>query len=126
MNTTVKTAKAPAALGPYSQAVKAGTTLYLSGQLGIDPKTGEFAGDTIQSQTARSLENLAAVLAEAGYGFEDVVKCTVLLKNIDDFAAMNSVYEDYPKETRPARAAYAVADLPKGGLVEIEMIAVKQ
>ena len=126
MNTTVKTAKATAALGPYSQAVKAGTTLYLSGQLGIDPKTGEFAGDTIESQTARSLENLAAVLAEAGYGFEDVVKCTVLLKNIDDFAAMNSVYEDYLKETSPARAAYAVADLPKGGLVEIEMIAVKQ
>ncbi|MGG5329970.1 RidA family protein [Enterococcus sp. AZ163] len=119
----IDTAKAPAAIGPYSQAIKVGNTLYLSGQLPIDPATGEFPSEDIKEQTARSLENIKAILAEAGTDLTKVVKTTVLLKNISDFAAMNEVYGEYFNGTCPARAAYQVAALPKDALVEIEAIA---
>ncbi|MEO1769436.1 RidA family protein [Candidatus Enterococcus ferrettii] len=119
----IDTAKAPAAIGPYSQAIKVGNTLYLSGQLPIDPATGEFPSEDIKEQTARSLENIKAILAEAGTNLTKVVKTTVLLKNISDFAAMNEVYGEYFNGTCPARAAYQVAALPKDALVEIEAIA---
>lgn len=125
MKKSIATTKAPAAIGPYSQAVLAGGTLYISGQLPIDPATGEFAGDDITSQTTQSLENVGAILAEAGFGFGDVVKATVLLKDIDDFAAMNAVYAKYFTGDCPARAAFAVAALPKAALVEIEAVACK-
>jgi len=124
MKEVISTAKAPAAIGPYSQAIKAGGTLYISGQLPIDPVTGAFAAEDISSQTRQSLENLGAILTEAGCNYNDVVKVTVLLADIGDFAAMNKVYADYFTEACPARAAFAVRDLPKGALVEIEAIAV--
>ncbi|MEG2205027.1 MAG: Rid family detoxifying hydrolase, partial [Oscillospiraceae bacterium] len=94
-------------------------------QLPIDPATGAFAGEDIKTQTEQSLKNIGAILAEAGYGFEDVVKTTVLLKNISDFAPMNEVYAKFFTGDCPARAAFAVADLPKAGLVEIEAVAYK-
>ena len=125
MKKVIATAGAPAAIGPYSQAILAGNTLYVSGQLPIDPKTGEFAGQDINSQTRQSLENIGAILKEAGYSYSDVVKVTVLLKNIADFAPMNTVYAEYFKADCPARAAFAVADLPKAALVEIECVAYK-
>lgn len=125
MNKIISTDRAPAAIGPYSQAVQAGNTLYVSGQLPIDPATGAFPGDDIKAQTRQSLENLGAILTAAGYGFADVVKCTVYLKNIADFAAMNEVYAAYFKGDCPARAAFAVADLPKAAMVEIECVACK-
>ena len=121
----IDTKNAPAAIGPYSQAVQAGNTVYVSGQLPIDPATGAFAAEDIAGQTEQSLKNIGAILAEAGYGFEDVVKTTVLLADINDFAAMNEVYGRYFTGTCPARAAFAVKDLPKGARVEIEAIAVK-
>lgn len=125
MNKAIATVNAPGAIGPYSQAVQAGNTVYVSGQLPIDPATGTFAAEDIAGQTEQSLKNIGAILAEAGYGFEDVVKTTVLLADINDFAAMNEVYGRYFTGTCPARAAFAVKDLPKGARVEIEAIAVK-
>ncbi len=125
MNKAIATVNAPGAIGPYSQAVQAGNTVYVSGQLPIDPATGAFAAEDIAGQTEQSLKNIGAILAEAGYGFEDVVKTTVLLADINDFAAMNEVYGRYFTGTCPARAAFAVKDLPKGARVEIEAIAVK-
>jgi 2-iminobutanoate/2-iminopropanoate deaminase len=125
MKQIIASEQAPAAIGPYSQAVKAGNTLYISGQLPIDPKTGNFSGDTISEQAKQSLENIGAILKEAGFGFEDVVKTIVYLKNISDFAAMNEVYGQYFKQDCPARAAFAVADLPRAALVEIEAVAYK-
>lgn len=122
----VNSKKAPDAIGPYSQAVIAqGTTIYVSGQLPIDKKTGEFAGSTIESQTKQSIENIKVILEEAGYLLQDVAKTTVLLKNIEDFSAMNSVYGEYFKGLCPARAAFQVGALPKDALVEIEAVAVK-
>jgi len=126
MKQVIVTEQAPAAIGPYSQAIKAGSTLYISGQLPIDPKTGDLAGDTISGQTVQSLENLGAILRKAGYGFEDVVRAVVYLKNISDFSAMNEIYAKYFKQDCPARAAFAVADLPKAALVEIEAVAYKE
>ena len=123
----ISTQNAPAAIGPYSQGVKAGNTIYVSGQLPIDPATGEFPCTTcVKAQTAQSLKNIGAILAQAGYGYEDVVKVTVLLADIADFGAMNEVYADFFKENCPARAAFAVKDLPKGALVEIEAIAYRE
>ncbi len=124
MNQTVHTDNAPAAIGPYSQAIKAGNTVYVSGQLPVDPKTGEFAGDDIKTQTKQSLTNIQNILKEAGGGMEDVVKTTVLLSDISDFAAMNEVYATFFKEPFPARAAFQVAAIPKGAKVEIEAVAV--
>ena len=125
MNTPIHTPNAPAAIGPYSQAVQAGNTLYISGQIPIDPATGEFAGSDITTQTHQSLTNVKNILAAAGYSLNDVVKTTVLLADIADFAAMNAVYAEYFRENKPARAAFAVKDLPRGALVEIEAIAAK-
>lgn len=125
MNKPIHTEKAPAAIGPYSQAVQAGNTLFISGQIPIDPATGAFAGNDIASQTRQSLTNIRSILEAAGYSCADVVKTTVLLANIEDFAAMNAVYAEFFTETRPARAAFAVKDIPKGALVEIEAIACK-
>ncbi len=123
MNQIIHTEKAPAAIGPYSQAVKAGNLLFVSGQIPIDPATGAFAGDDITSQTRQSLTNVQAILEEAGYSLSDVVKATVLLADMADFAAMNAVYAEFFTENCPARAAFAVKDLPKGAKVEIEVIA---
>lgn len=124
MKEIISTSKAPAAIGPYSQAVKAGGMLYISGQLPIDPATGEFAAHDIAGQTRQSLENLKAILTQAGCGLGDVVKTTVLLSEIADFGTMNGVYSEYFTDACPARAAFAVKDLPKGALVEIEAVAV--
>lgn len=125
MNTPIHTNNAPAAIGPYSQAVKAGNgMLFISGQLPVCPSTGEVP-EGIKAQTKQSLENIGAILKEAGYGFSDVVKTTCLLSSMDDFAAMNEVYAEYFGEPFPARAAFAVVKLPKGVLVEIEAMAYK-
>ena len=125
MNQPIYTPNAPAAIGPYSQAVQAGNMLFVSGQIPIDPATGEFAGSDITTQTHQSLTNVKNILAAAGYSLNDVVKTTVLLADIADFAAMNAVYAEYFTENKPARAAFAAKDLPRGALVEIEAIAVK-
>ena len=121
--TAVHTANAPAAIGPYSQAVCAGGFVYVSGQIPLDPATGEFAGPDIRTQTRQSLKNIAAILAAAGSGMDRVVKTTVLLKDIGDFAAMNEVYAEAFTAPYPARAAFEAAALPKGALVEIECVA---
>lgn len=123
MNTVVSSEKAPAALGPYSQAIKTGNMLYISGQLGIDPKTGEFPGQDAVSQAKQSLANLQAILKAAGASPANVVKTTVLLADINDFAAVNEVYAQVFTADPPARSCFAVAALPKGGKVEIEAIA---
>ena len=125
MNQIIHTPNAPAAIGPYSQAVKAGNMLFVSGQIPIDPATGAFAGEDIVAQTRQSLTNVKNILEAAGYALTDVVKTTVLLADIADFAAMNAVYAEFFTENCPARACFAVKDLPKGALVEIEAIANK-
>lgn len=124
MNKIIASNKAPKAIGPYSQAILSNNTLYISGQLPIDVETGKMPED-IKAQTHQSLKNVKAILEEAGLSLSDVVKSTVLLKNITDFAAMNEVYAEYYSSNPPARAAYEVANLPMGALVEIETIAVK-
>lgn len=124
MKRIISSPLAPKAVGPYSQAVEVGGTLYISGQLPINPATGKMA-EGIEAQTARSLDNIRAILEEAGYTLDDVVKSTVLLANIGDFAAMNGVYAKYYTKDMPARVCYEVANLPMGALVEIETIAVK-
>lgn len=124
MKEIISTSNAPVAIGPYSQAVKAGGMLYVSGQLPIDPATGEFAASDIAGQTRQSLENIKAILAQAGCSMENVVKTTVLLADIGDFGTMNGVYAEYFTGACPARATFAVKGLPKGALVEIEAIAV--
>ena len=125
MNQPIYTPNAPAAIGPYSQAMQTGNMLFVSGQIPIDPATGEFAGADIATQTNQSLTNIKNILAAAGFCLNDVVKTTVLLADIADFAAMNAVYAEYFTENKPARAAFAVKDLPRGALVEIEAIAAK-
>ncbi len=124
--TIISTDKAPAAIGPYSQAVRAGNTVYVSGQLPIDPVTGEFAGDGIASQTEQSLKNISAILKEAGMDMSNVVKTTVLLADIGDFNSMNEVYAKFFSGACPARAAFQAAAIPKGALVEIEAVAVAE
>jgi 2-iminobutanoate/2-iminopropanoate deaminase len=121
----VNSSLAPAAIGPYSQAVEANGTLYISGQLPIDPATGKFVEGSIKEQTLQVLKNIGAILKEAGYDYNDVVKSTCLLANMDDFKEMNEAYSQYYKENSPARAAYGVVRLPLGALIEIETIAVK-
>ncbi len=123
MKSILNTEQAPAAIGPYSQAVKAGNLVFVSGQLPIDPKSGQFAGQDIRTQTKQSLTNIMNILQCDGLSMDDVVKTTVLLNDIADFAAMNEVYGEFFKAGCPARAAYEVAALPKGALVEIEAIA---
>ena len=121
---TVATTNAPAALGPYAQAQVSGGFVFTSGQIGIDPATGAIA-EGIEAQTRRALENISAILAEAGYALSDVVKTTVLLQDIGDFAAMNGVYATYFTGALPARVCYEVARLPMGARVEIDAVAVK-
>ena len=123
-NTALHTDKAPAAIGPYSQGIQAGNTIYVSGQIPIDPATGEFAGQDIKTQTRQSLTNISNILAAAGASMADVVKTTVLLSDIADFAAMNEVYAQFFEgPAYPARSAVEVARLPKDVLVEIEAVA---
>lgn len=124
--TAISTTEAPAAIGPYSQAVRAGDTLFASGQVGLDPATGQLVAGGVKEQTTRVLENIKAVLAEAGLDLVHVVKTTVFLKSMGDFAAMNEVYAKYLAPNGvvpPARSTVAVAALPKDALVEIEVIA---
>ncbi len=121
--TPVATPRAPAAIGPYSQAIAAGGFLFCSGQLGLDPATGDFAGPDVEAQAERSMTNLRNVLDAAGCTFEDVVKTTVFLADIADFAAVNAVYGRFVSDPPPARSTVQVAALPKGGLVEIEAVA---
>lgn len=125
-NKAIATSAAPAAIGPYSQAIQAGNTLYISGQIPLDPATGAFPCDCIQGQTEQALKNVAAILEAAGMTMADVIKTTVLLADIGDFAAMNEVYARFFTGICPARAAFQAAALPKGAKVEIEAIAVKE
>ena len=121
----ISTNNAPAAIGPYSQAIEAGGLVFASGQLPINPSTGTFPEGGIKEQTRQSILNAQAILESAGCSLSNVVKTTVLLAEIADFAAMNEVYASFFSEPFPARSAFAVRDLPKGALVEIEMIAAK-
>ncbi len=121
----ISTEKAPAAIGPYSQAVEAGGFVFASGQLPIDPATGAFAEGGIKEQTRQSLKNASEILAAAGLTMADVVKTTVFLADMGDFAAMNEVYSSFFNTPYPARSAVAVKTLPKGALVEIECIAAR-
>lgn len=124
MKKIIASPEAPKAVGPYSQAVACGDTLYVSGQLPIDAATGLMA-EGIEAQTRRSLDNLGHILREAGYDYSHVAKTTVLLQSIADFAAMNAVYATYFTADMPARVCYQVAALPMGALVEIDAVAVK-
>ena len=121
----INTKNAPAAIGPYSQAIEVNGFVYTSGQLPINSETGEFAGSDIKSQTEQSLKNVKAILEEAGLTMQNVVKTTVFLADMADFAAMNEVYSSYFSEPYPARSAVAVKTLPKAALVEIECVAAK-
>jgi len=125
MKKVINTPKAPAAIGPYSQAIEANGTLYISGQIPINPAVGKIEGLDITTQTKQVFENIKAILDEAGYTFGDVVKSTVYLSDMSDFSGMNDVYNRYYLTECPARAAFAVKALPLGSLVEIETIAVK-
>jgi len=125
MKKIISTKKAPAAIGPYSQAVEANGTLYISGQIPMNAETGKLAEADITAQTEQVMKNIEAILTEAGYTFKDVVKSTCLLSTMDNFGAMNEVYSKYYPENPPARAAFAVKGLPLNVLVEIETIAVK-
>ena len=125
MKQPIATPLAPAAIGPYSQAVEAGNTLYVSGQLPINPATGQFAEGGIKELTAQSLTNMKAILEAAGMSFDNVVKSTVFLADMADFADMNKVYAQFFAAPFPARSAVAVKTLPKGARVEIECIAVR-
>jgi 2-iminobutanoate/2-iminopropanoate deaminase len=121
--TTISTPQAPAAIGPYSQAVRAGGFLFCSGQLGLDPATGEFAGPDVEAQAERAMANLRNVLDAAGLTFSDVVKTTIFLADMADFATVNAIYGRFVTDPPPARSTVQVAALPKGGRVEIEATA---
>ena len=120
---TISTANAPAAIGPYAQGNIAGGLLFASGQIPLDPETGEIVGSTIEEQTAQVMKNVAAILEAAGTDFDHVVKTTCFLNDLNDFAACNAEYAKSFGEVRPARSAVAVEKLPKGALVEVEVIA---
>ena len=121
--TQISTNHAPAAIGPYSQAIHCGQFVYTSGQIALDPASGQLVGEEVQEQTQRVLQNLQAVLAEAGTSFANVIKTTVFLTTMSDFQAMNAVYATYFSGMTPARSTVAVAELPRQALVEIECIA---
>ena len=123
MKKVINTNQAPAAIGPYSQAIKVGNLVYTSGQIPINPATGNFVEGGIKEQTRQSLTNIKAILEEAGLSMNNVVKTTVFLADMNDFADMNSVYAEFFSEPYPARSAVAVKKLPKGALVEIEVVA---
>lgn len=119
----ITTTSAPAAIGPYSQGIASGDLVFCSGQLGLDPSTGNLVDGGVEAQTERAMRNLTAVLDAAGLTFADVVKTTIYLAHIEDFAAVNGVYAASMPDPAPARSTFAVGALPKGGLVEIEAIA---
>lgn len=125
MKKIVNTKKAPSAIGPYSQGVNLGNLIFFSGQIPLNPLTGEMVDGDIKAQTKQSLENVKALLEDQGLDFSNVVKTTVFLDDMNDFAAMNEIYAQYFVEPYPARSAIAVAKLPKGALVEVEVIAYK-
>lgn len=124
MNQAINATKAPAAVGPYVHAVKAGNIVFTSGQLGIIPETGELA-EGVEAQAEQAIQNIQVVLEEAGYTLKDVVKTTVFLADMKDFATINAIYAKYFNENPPARSCVQAAALPKGGLFEMEVIAVK-
>ena len=125
MKKIIHTEKAPAALGPYSQAIEVNGTLYVSGQIPFVPETMTLVSDCVKAQTKQSLENIKAILEAAGYTFKDVVRAGVFIKDMNDFAAVNEVYAEYLGDVKPARACVEVARLPKDVKVEIEVMAVK-
>ena len=122
----IDTKNAPAAIGPYSQAIEAGNTLYISGQIPLDPITMEFVSEDVKEQTHQCLKNLMAIIEEAGLTLENVVKCGIFLKDMNDFAAVNEVYGEYFNTHKPARFCVEVARLPKDAKVEIDAIAVRE
>ncbi len=123
MKEVISTSEAPAAIGPYSQAIRVGDMLFVSGQLGIDPATGDFVSGGVKEQTEQVFRNIKAILKEAGFSFDNIIKTTVFLADMTDFTTMNEVYGDEFSAPYPARSAVAVRTLPKDGLVEIEVIA---
>jgi len=125
MKRIIKTTEAPAAIGPYSQAVEINNTLYISGQVAIDPRSGKLVEGDIKVQTQQVLKNTEAILKSAGYTFAEVVKSTCYLTDMSDFKAMNEVYAHFYFENQPARAAFAVKELPLDALIEIDTVAVK-
>ncbi len=125
MKKIINTKNAPGAIGPYSQAVQTGNTLYISGQVPVNPETGKIVEGGVTEQTEQVMKNIGAILKEAGYDYSDVVKSTCLLSDMADFAAMNEVYGNCYPENPPARAAFAVRELPLSVMIEIETIAVK-
>ena len=122
----VSTNGAPAAIGPYSQGITSGDLVFCSGQLGLDPATGNMVDGGVEAQAERALRNVGAVLDAAGVGMGDIVKTTLFLANMDDFAAVNAIYATFMPDPPPARSTFAVSALPKGGLIEIEAIARRQ
>lgn len=125
MKKIIHTSKAPAALGPYSQAVEINGTLYVSGQVPVDPGSGRIVEGGIKEQTEQVMKNISAILNEAGYSFDEVVSSTCMLSDMSDFKAMNAVYERFYTDNQPSRAAFAVKELPLGALIEIMTVAVK-
>ena len=123
MHKEVQSAGAPAAIGPYSQAILAGQTLYMSGQIALDPDTGKMVGDNVETQTRQVLKNMAAVLSEVGLSFSNLVHCTIYLSSMDDFGVVNKIYGSAMATPAPARGTVAVKTLPKNALVEIVGIA---
>ena len=125
MKTVINTPQAPAPIGPYNQAIKAGNHLYVSGQIALSPATGQLVQGSVADEAHQVLQNLQAVLSAAGYTFSDVVKTTIFLRDMEDFTAVNAVYAEYVAENAPARETVAVAGLPKNVRVEISLIAWK-
>lgn len=125
MKKKISTPKCSQAVGPYSQAILINNTLYTSGQIAINPETGLMVENAIDVQTRQVMTNLQNLLSESGFSFDDVVKTTVFLKNMDDFATVNAIYAEYFKENAPARSCVAVSSLPKNALIEVEVIASK-
>ncbi|WP_209331297.1 RidA family protein [Lunatimonas salinarum] len=125
-NEIIISEEAPKPIGPYSQAIKAGDTLYVSGQIALDPQTGELINENITEETHAVMKNLEAVLRQAGFGFQDVVKCSIFVRNMADFATINDAYAVYFKSNPPARETVEVSGLPKNVQVEISCIAVKR
>ena len=121
----ISTTNAPQAIGPYSQAIEANGTLYISGQIPLDPQTMEFVSDDLEAQTHQCLKNIQAILFEAGYTLENIVKCGIFLADMNDFTVVNDVYAQYFSNHKPARACVQVARLPRDAKIEIEAIAVK-
>ncbi len=125
MKKEVTTQKAPKAIGPYSQAIKANSFLFLSGQIPIEPNSNEIVGRNIEEQTEQVLQNIKAIVEEAGFEMSDIIKTTIFIKNITDFPKVNKVYERFFTHLFPARATVEVSNLPKGALIEIEAVAFK-